>query len=96
MLKLPALCFTSVHTVFTPRIVITLLKKRTFTCTALKMSDLSVNLTAPNGRKITLPTGIFINNEFVKSSSGEKITSINPTYGFPPRKPSYCPADMLL
>ncbi|KIW98913.1 uncharacterized protein Z519_00576 [Cladophialophora bantiana CBS 173.52] len=42
------------------------------------MADLKVELTAPNGRKITLPTGLFINNEFVKSSSGEKITSINP------------------
>ncbi|KIW30305.1 uncharacterized protein PV07_06057 [Cladophialophora immunda] len=44
-----------------------------------KMADLKVELTAPNGRKITLPTGLFINNEFVKSSSGEKITSINPS-----------------
>lgn len=37
-----------------------------------------VNLIAPNGTKIDLPTGLFINNEFVKSSSSEKITSINP------------------
>ena len=43
------------------------------------MSDLSVELTAPNGRKYTQPIGIFINNEFVKSKSGDKITSINPT-----------------
>ncbi|KAI1394228.1 aldehyde dehydrogenase [Hypoxylon trugodes] len=43
------------------------------------MADLKVDLTAPNGKKITLPTGLFINNEFVKSSSGTKITSINPT-----------------
>jgi aldehyde dehydrogenase (NAD(P)+) len=43
------------------------------------MSDLAVDLTAPNGKKFTLPIGIFINNEFVKSKSGEKITSINPT-----------------
>jgi aldehyde dehydrogenase (NAD+) len=43
------------------------------------MADLAINLTAPNGKKFTLPTGIFINNEFVKSKSGEKITSINPT-----------------
>ncbi|KAI4097562.1 MAG: hypothetical protein LQ344_000295 [Seirophora lacunosa] len=41
--------------------------------------ELSVELTAPNGRKYTQPTGLFINNEFVKSSSGEKITSINPS-----------------
>ncbi|KAK8011402.1 aldehyde dehydrogenase [Apiospora arundinis] len=44
-----------------------------------KMADLKVDLTAPNGRKITLPTGLFINNEFVKATSGQKITSINPT-----------------
>ncbi|KAK5009141.1 mitochondrial aldehyde dehydrogenase [Cryomyces antarcticus] len=43
------------------------------------MSDLSIELTAPNGHKYTQPTGLFINNEWVKSKSGEKITSINPT-----------------
>ncbi|KAL2040248.1 hypothetical protein N7G274_007151 [Stereocaulon virgatum] len=43
------------------------------------MSDLVVNLKAPNGREYKQPIGLFINNEFVKSSSGEKITSINPT-----------------
>jgi aldehyde dehydrogenase (NAD+) len=37
-----------------------------------------VELTAPNGRKITLPTGLFINNEFVKGSSEEKLASIDP------------------
>ena len=37
-----------------------------------------VNLTAPNGTKIDLPTGLFINNEFVKSSKGTTISSINP------------------
>ncbi|KAL8951453.1 MAG: hypothetical protein Q9222_002578 [Ikaeria aurantiellina] len=42
-------------------------------------SDLSVELTAPNGRKYTQPTGLFINNEFVKSKAGDKITSINPS-----------------
>jgi aldehyde dehydrogenase (NAD+) len=43
------------------------------------MSDLSIDLTAPNGKRFTLPTGLFINNEFVKSSSNQLITSINPT-----------------
>lgn len=42
------------------------------------MADLKVDLTAPNGKKFTLPTGIFINNEFVKGTGGT-ITSINPT-----------------
>jgi aldehyde dehydrogenase (NAD+) len=43
------------------------------------MSDLSVDLTAPNGRQFKLPTGLFINNEFVKSSAGQLIATINPT-----------------
>ncbi|RMZ86896.1 hypothetical protein DV736_g5878, partial [Chaetothyriales sp. CBS 134916] len=43
------------------------------------MGDLKVDLTAPNGKKITLPTGLFINNEFVKATGGQIITSINPT-----------------
>lgn len=40
---------------------------------------LQAELEAPNGKKISLSTGLFINNEFVKSSSGGKIVSINPT-----------------
>lgn len=48
--------------------------------TSAKMSDLSIELTAPNGTKYTQPTGLFINNEWVKSSNGQKLTSINPTY----------------
>ncbi|RYO82997.1 hypothetical protein DL766_005550 [Monosporascus sp. MC13-8B] len=43
------------------------------------LADLKADLTAPNGKQFALPTGLFINNEFVKSSSGAKITSINPT-----------------
>jgi aldehyde dehydrogenase (NAD(P)+) len=42
------------------------------------MSGLTVELTAPNGKKYTQPIGLFINNEWVKSSNEEKITSINP------------------
>ncbi|KAL9580454.1 MAG: hypothetical protein Q9212_004487 [Teloschistes hypoglaucus] len=45
----------------------------------MSSNELSVELTAPNGTKYTQPTGLFINNEFVKSKAGEKITSINPT-----------------
>jgi hypothetical protein len=56
------------------------LQHRSFIATPYTMSDLTVDLTAPNGKKFTLPTGIFINNEFVKSKSGDKITSINPTF----------------
>ncbi|TDZ27413.1 putative aldehyde dehydrogenase-like protein [Colletotrichum spinosum] len=42
------------------------------------MTALSVELTAPNGRKWSQPTGLFINNEFVPSSSGQTIPSIDP------------------
>ena len=47
---------------------------------AMASDTLSLELTAPNGRKYTQPTGLFINNEFVKSSDGGKISSVNPTY----------------
>lgn len=38
----------------------------------------AVDLVAPNGRKYTQPTGLFINNEFVAAQSGQTITSIDP------------------
>lgn len=37
-----------------------------------------VELTAPNGRRYLQPTGLFINNEFVASKAGEKLSTINP------------------
>ncbi|KAL1990171.1 hypothetical protein VTN49DRAFT_6010 [Thermomyces lanuginosus] len=43
------------------------------------MASLEVQLTAPNGRTYIQPTGLFINNEWVRSSEGLTITSINPT-----------------
>ncbi|KAI9888873.1 MAG: mitochondrial aldehyde dehydrogenase [Vezdaea aestivalis] len=43
------------------------------------MSELVVALTAPNGKTFKLNRGLFINNEFVASKSGETITSINPS-----------------
>ncbi|KAJ6050359.1 mitochondrial aldehyde dehydrogenase [Penicillium canescens] len=42
------------------------------------MSDTFIDLTAPNGLLYTQPTGLFINNAFVPSKSGEMISSINP------------------
>lgn len=57
----------------------TFISSRAFATETRKMSDLTVELTAPNGRKYQQPIGLFINNEWVKSSDGEKITSINPT-----------------
>ena len=41
--------------------------------------SLSVDITAPNGRKYNQPTGLFINNEFVPSS-GQTIVSLDPAY----------------
>lgn len=69
---------------------------RSFSSTPAKMSDLSVELTAPNGRKYTQPTGLFINNEWVKSSDGKKIVSINPTYAILPFLPSKANTDHLV
>lgn len=43
-------------------------------------TDLKVDLKAPNGRKYTQPIGLFINNEWVESSNGQKLTTVNPTY----------------
>ncbi|KAK7949337.1 aldehyde dehydrogenase [Apiospora aurea] len=42
------------------------------------MSDLKISLTAPNGKKISLYTGLFINNQFIKGSSSETLTSMDP------------------
>ena len=52
---------------------------RAFHNNTAKMTDLEVELTAPNGVKYQQPLGLFINNEWVKSKKGDKITSINPT-----------------
>jgi hypothetical protein len=41
---------------------------------------LPVKLTVPNGRIYEQPTGLFINNEFVPSGSGQRLTSIDPAY----------------
>jgi hypothetical protein len=51
------------------------------------MVSLSVQLTAPNGRVWSQPTGLFINNQWVKSSTGEKIATINPAYVSPKSQP---------
>ncbi|KAL8954183.1 MAG: hypothetical protein Q9183_007285, partial [Haloplaca sp. 2 TL-2023] len=45
----------------------------------MSSDGLFVELKAPNGTKYTQPTGLFINNEFVKAKSGKRIASINPT-----------------
>ncbi|PWW73039.1 aldehyde dehydrogenase-like protein [Tuber magnatum] len=36
-------------------------------------------LVAPNGLKINQPLGLFVNNEFVKSKSGDTLTTLNPS-----------------
>lgn len=42
------------------------------------MSETFQHLTAPNSLPIDQPIGLFINNEFVKSTSGKKFATINP------------------
>ncbi|KAH7339239.1 Aldehyde/histidinol dehydrogenase [Pyrenochaeta sp. MPI-SDFR-AT-0127] len=42
------------------------------------MAPQQVTIAAPNGRKIQLHIGLFINNEIVDSSSGQTISIINP------------------
>ena len=41
---------------------------------------MEAELTAPNGKKWSQPLGLFINNEFVKSSNEQKLASVNPAY----------------
>lgn len=41
---------------------------------------MEVELSAPNGRKWSQPLGLFINNEFVPSSNGQKLATINAVY----------------
>ena len=38
----------------------------------------SASITPPSGKKYTQPTGLFINNEFVKAKSGKVFEAINP------------------
>ncbi|ONH65737.1 Aldehyde dehydrogenase [NAD(P)+] 1 [Cyberlindnera fabianii] len=47
------------------------------------MSDLSVEITLPDGSTYKQPTGLFINNEWVAATSGEFVESINPATGKP-------------
>lgn len=44
------------------------------------MSPPTVIIKAPNGREITLNTGLFINNQWVEASNGQTLQSINPAY----------------
>lgn len=41
-------------------------------------ADLFDEVVIPNGKKYVQPRGLFINNEWVKSSTGATISSINP------------------
>ena len=38
----------------------------------------SAKVTLPNGKEYVQPTGLFINNEFVKAKSGKTFDAINP------------------
>ncbi|EFX00106.1 aldehyde dehydrogenase [Grosmannia clavigera kw1407] len=47
--------------------------------TATLPTGLEVEITAPNGQTWLQPQGLFINNEYVKSSTGDTVVTINPT-----------------
>ncbi|KAL8325197.1 hypothetical protein RB597_008453 [Gaeumannomyces tritici] len=40
-------------------------------------ASMEVELSAPNGKRWNQPLGLFINNEFVESSNGQKLATIN-------------------
>ncbi|KAF7533172.1 hypothetical protein G7054_g7323 [Neopestalotiopsis clavispora] len=42
------------------------------------MAPLVRSIKAPNGRQFELPTGLFINNEWVEAANGQVLASINP------------------
>lgn len=70
----------------TTRVFLSIPRSRSFHITSrlrLNNSTMEVQLTAPNGKTWTQPLGLFINNEFVPSSNGQKITTINPTFVLP-------------
>lgn len=58
----------------------TLHPRRQFHSSQLTMSNSIIQLTAPNGRKYAQPIGLFINNEFVPSKSGDQFATVNPRY----------------
>jgi len=41
---------------------------------------MEAQLTAPNGKTWSQPLGLFINNEFVKSSNEKTLATVNPTF----------------
>ncbi|QRW05575.1 aldehyde dehydrogenase family protein [Ceratobasidium sp. AG-Ba] len=43
------------------------------------MSELTATLSLPSGKKLSVPTGLFINNKFVSSVTGETIETTNPS-----------------
>jgi len=51
---------------------------RTFTTTKITRNECISSLAAPNGHSWSQPSGLFIRNEFVKSRSGETLSSIDP------------------
>ena len=44
------------------------------------LADMEVSLKARNGQSWEQPIGLFINNEFVPSSNGQKLTTVDPAY----------------
>ncbi|KAF7563344.1 hypothetical protein G7046_g775 [Stylonectria norvegica] len=56
----------------------TAISTRSFSLSSVLRARLETELTAPNGTTWTQPLGLFVNNEFVESSRGQTITTVNP------------------
>lgn len=50
----------------------------TQTRTISSMTNISTTIKLPSGKSLTVPTGLFINNQFVPAVDGSTIESINP------------------
>ncbi|CAE6504780.1 unnamed protein product [Rhizoctonia solani] len=42
-------------------------------------TSLTTSVSLPSGKKLTIPTGLFINNEFVASVTGDTLVTVNPS-----------------
>ncbi|CAE6471136.1 unnamed protein product [Rhizoctonia solani] len=42
-------------------------------------NTLTTSVSLPSGKKLTIPTGLFINNEFVASVTGDTLITVNPS-----------------
>ncbi|KAK2064202.1 aldehyde dehydrogenase [Colletotrichum caudatum] len=61
-----------------PRVLAAPSPNRAFATSPRRGTKTTTELTAPNGRTWTQPLGLFINNDFVKSSNAQTLATTNP------------------